>query len=225
MDTKKLALTTLSLCLLGLHNPVHAQSRSAADATSRATQSVAAWDQCYVSAQDKYAISADLLRAVARVESSNQPQAINTSHIERTGTVDIGLMQINSSNLSWLSRQGIDRAALKNPCTSIDVGAKILRQLVDKHGPSWQAVGAYNAACTQLKGEACLQARNAYVRKVQIALANVRATPWHSPPSVPRSLVSVVLQAPEAQGNHTLNQVVSPMTAQDTSLNNQAPDT
>ncbi len=78
---------------------------------------------CWQEAAQRYGISADLLYAVARVESNLNSQAVNRSHLQRTGSYDIGLMQINSGHLRTLSRYGIQEADLFDPCTNIRVGA------------------------------------------------------------------------------------------------------
>lgn len=121
---------------------------------------------CWQEAADRYRLPVELLVAIARVESNLDPRAVNRSHLHRTGSYDIGLMQINSSHLPQLARWGISEAQLLEPCTNLHVGAWILARSVARHGLSWEAVGAYNAACTQLKGEACTRARVSYARKV-----------------------------------------------------------
>lgn len=75
----------------------------------------ACWDQ----AAQKHAVSADLLVAVARAESSLNPRAVNRSHIARANTVDIGMMQINSDE-KMLRNLGVTREELLDPCTNID---------------------------------------------------------------------------------------------------------
>lgn len=129
---------------------------------------------CFDEASARTGLPADLLKAIAKVESGMQPGAINRSHEQRTGTVDLGLMQINSGNLRRLKDQGVTRESLlADPCLNTMVGASILAEKIEKHGFDWNAVGAYNASCTQLKGSACSNARNTYAWRVYRALKGV----------------------------------------------------
>lgn len=131
---------------------------------------------CFEEAARQYGLNEGLLRAVVQVESGGNNRAINGSHQEKTGSVDIGLMQINSR---WLDtptfkRQGITREALRNDaCLNLKVGAWILRDDLDRHGDSWDAIGAYNASCTELKGKDCQRARMTYANKVYQAWTRI----------------------------------------------------
>lgn len=120
------------------------------------------FDHCFDHHAGRFGLDAELLRGVARVESGMRPGALNNSHVQRTGTRDIGLMQINSSLLPGLASYGITERDLMDPCTNIEVGAWVLSDAMRRLGDSWAAVGAYNAACSQLKGQACTDARSRY---------------------------------------------------------------
>lgn len=138
---------------------------------------------CWGEAGQRYGVSADLLYAIARVESNLNTKAVNRSHSQRTGSYDIGLMQINSRHLSVLSRHGIQESDLFDPCTNIQVGAWLLSDLFSRRGTTWDAVGAYNAACSQLKGEACAHARAQYAWRVYRQLPAQRSSQFVRAPS------------------------------------------
>lgn len=97
---------------------------------------------CYDTAAARHDLSADLLRAIACVESNFDPHAANHNP---DGSTDYGVMQINSLWLPELSRFGIERDHLWDACTNIHVGAWVLAQKIETAGYTWRAIGAYNA--------------------------------------------------------------------------------
>lgn len=98
---------------------------------------------CWEGAASRFNIEPELLQAIAAVESGYRAQAMN--HANRNGTRDIGLMQINSLHLPRLLKQGITEERLINePCLSVEVGASILAEFIQRFGYNWTAVGSYN---------------------------------------------------------------------------------
>ena len=98
---------------------------------------------CWEEVATRYDLEPELLQAIAAVESGYRAQAMN--HTNRNGTRDIGLMQINSIHLPRLLKQGItEERLLSEPCLSVEVGASILAEFIQRFGYNWTAVGSYN---------------------------------------------------------------------------------
>ncbi len=95
---------------------------------------------CFVEAGALYDINPAILRAIAKVESNFNPNAVNRN---RNGTYDFGVMQINSS---WAYSLGLERwSTLGDPCSNIKTGAMILANCMKKYGYTWEAIGCYNS--------------------------------------------------------------------------------
>ncbi len=132
-------------------------------------------EDCFDRIAQKKGLDADLLRAIAFVESSGNPSAVGRN----ASSEDYGLMQINSG---WLKRFKTSKSELLNDackrfktsksellndaCFNVQVGAEILADNFTRTAHPWDAVGAYNAACTRLKGQDCIDARQKYAWKV-----------------------------------------------------------
>lgn len=127
---------------------------------------------CYEEAAKRYSVSESLLRAIAKVESGNR-DARTVENVNANGTKDIGRMQVNTGWLPTLSRYGIGEKELRDECTSIHVGAWIIRSNINKKGLNWDAVGAYNVGCKGLSESDCKTRRNRYAWKVYRALKPV----------------------------------------------------
>ena len=122
---RTMAKSALSIALL-----VFATAAQAADGCT--------WE----TAAARYGVNAHVLYAIAQQESSLNPAAI---HHNQDGSYDLGLTQINSQWLPHLSKFGISAAHLMNPCTNLHVGAYILALSMQRHGNTWQAIGAYHS--------------------------------------------------------------------------------
>ena len=122
---------------------------------------------CFNSAADRHRVSVDLLRAIACVESNFNPHAVNRN---RDGSLDYGVMQINTAWLAKLGEFGIERDHLWDPCINIHVGAWVLAQKIQAFGFTWRAIGAYNAGLKDTPLREHL--RYEYAKKVYRAVDN-----------------------------------------------------
>ena len=103
--------------------------------------------ECFDSAAEYHHVNPVILKAIARVESGYNPNAINRN---QNGSYDLGLMQINSIWFPKLRQFGVTAALLRDPCTSIYIGAWILSGSMRQRGNTWRAIGAYNSASPRL---------------------------------------------------------------------------
>ena len=104
---------------------------------------------CWEQAADLHRVNPQVLVAIADVESNHRATALNKN---QNGTVDIGIMQINSSWLPQLEKFGITSRHLLDPCINVHVAAWILSKNMEQFGEtSWRAVGAYNATRDDLR--------------------------------------------------------------------------
>lgn len=101
-------------------------------------------DCSWESVARKWNVNPYVLYSIAKTESNLNPNAVNKAN--KNGSEDVGMMQINSWWFPRLKeRYGITRQDLFNACTSLEVGAYVLSQNMERHGNSWKAIGAYNA--------------------------------------------------------------------------------
>lgn len=122
---------------------------------------------CFERHAKKHDLPSDLLRAIALVESSGNPKAVSGPK----GYEDIGLMQINTS---WLSIKKTTKNKLLNDvCLNVSIASEILADNFSRYPNPWEAVGAYNAGCSRLKGQACVDARQKYAWKIYQKLVSL----------------------------------------------------
>ena len=117
---------------------------------------------CWDEAARYHGVDPWLLYSIAKVESSYNPMAVNKAN--RNGSVDTGLMQINSVHWERLRRYGIEPSALHNACASTYIGAWVLADAQRRYGKSWKAVAAYNVG--SLNNEARTKIGWRYASKV-----------------------------------------------------------
>lgn len=101
-----------------------------------------AYGDCYALAASMYPqVPITWLESIAKVESNfNQ----NASNKNTNGSIDIGMMQINSY---WRPFLGAVRWQLvkDDACYNVIVGAWVLDQCIERYGLTWKAVGCYNS--------------------------------------------------------------------------------
>jgi soluble lytic murein transglycosylase-like protein len=115
---------------------------------------------CFQEAGQRYQVSPWLLWAIAKSESAFDSSAINSN---TNGTVDVGLMQINSI---WAYPLGNTWESINKPCTNVMAGAWILSQCMKDYGYTWKAVGCYHSRTPEL--------RDAYALRIATILRQAR---------------------------------------------------
>lgn len=102
-----------------------------------------AFDPIFDRAGRDFGIDPSLLKRIATIESSLNPNALNRN---KNGTVDIGLMQINTIHLKRLSKIGVTQALLYDPEVNIYVAALLLSSHIRKGGYNLETIGRYHSA-------------------------------------------------------------------------------
>lgn len=98
-------------------------------------------EQCWGEASQMYGVDPALLMAIAWKESRGRVSSVGP--ILSDGNRALGLMQINTIHMSMLSRHGIRKEDLFDPCVSKKIGAYVLADCIKRFGSSWKAVGCY----------------------------------------------------------------------------------
>lgn len=92
-------------------------------------------------AGEYYRIDPKILYSIAKIESKLNPNAINRN---TNGTLDMGIMQINSVHMEKLNKLGFKQEHLFNPKINIYAGAWLLKRCFNKHGVSKDGLTCYN---------------------------------------------------------------------------------
>ena len=126
---------------------------------------------CFAQASRQYAVDTDVLVAIAWRESHFAPWK---THHNTDGTVDYGLMQINSRNLPGLQ---LTPQSAQAPCPNILGAARLYREQIRRFGNTWDAVGAYHSTTPALQRRYAQEIWMTYtiVRSVRQAVRDWRA--------------------------------------------------
>lgn len=107
--------------------------------------------QCFIDAGQRFGVDPYLLLSIKYVETGNSLDPAITGR-NKNGTIDMGLMQINSIWLknAFIRAAGIKKNHLYDPCININVGAWILSQEIGRHGVH-EGIGRYHSATPKFK--------------------------------------------------------------------------
>ncbi|HEC1772932.1 TPA: lytic transglycosylase domain-containing protein [Campylobacter lari] len=104
------------------------------------------YDKDFKAAARKYNIPMALLKAIALTE--NAAYKHNIIGKNKNQTRDYGLMQINSIHLK---RYKIAEKEIVKSSVNINTAARLLHEIIQKHGFSWNAIGRYHSANDKYK--------------------------------------------------------------------------
>lgn len=99
------------------------------------------FDSIFIKYGKAYNIPPILLLAIAKHESGLNKNAVNKN---KNGSIDYGLMQINSCHLPKLKSMGYDKNNLFNPEINIKFGSIILKRCINLVGFNYKALNCYN---------------------------------------------------------------------------------
>lgn len=100
---------------------------------------------CFTEAAREYGVDRDMLIAIAWHESHFLAWKVRRN---TDGSVDYGLMQINSRNLPALR---LDERSVMPACVNIRAAARLYRRAIAHFGNTWAAVGAYHSTTPPLQ--------------------------------------------------------------------------
>ncbi|TAL63610.1 MAG: conjugal transfer protein [Burkholderiaceae bacterium] len=126
-------------------------------------------DVCIRGAARHYGASEDVIRALIRTEGGTTGEVRHN----KDGSVDMGLMQINSVHLTDRGPEGLWRYGITandliyNECLNIYIGTWYVQMRVMKRGDLWKGIGDYRSRTPSLNVD--------YQWRVYRALKNVWA--------------------------------------------------
>lgn len=102
----------------------------------------APYERYFAEAGTYYNIPPLLIKNIALIESGGNPNAVR---LNRNGSKDYGLMQINSIHFRRLAQWGINERNIMEPKINIFVGSWLLSEHIKERGFNLQAIGNYHS--------------------------------------------------------------------------------
>lgn len=108
---------------------------------------------CWIRAGHYYNINPWILYSIAYKETGGTMK-IERHKINTNGSIDIGLMQINSVWFQLLKKQyNLNQKQISQKCNSIDIAAWILNKKIKQYGHTWKAVGTYHSKTPKYRND------------------------------------------------------------------------
>ena len=98
---------------------------------------------CVPDAARYHGVNPWILKAILKVESGFNPQAINKN---ANKSIDVGMAQINSIHFKELASYGIAPAHLMDGCIATYIAAWHLAKQMRVHGNTWFGIASYHSA-------------------------------------------------------------------------------
>lgn len=130
-------------------------------------------ERCILPASAFHIVNPNILRAILKVESSLNPNAVGKND---NGTLDVGIGQMNSMHFKELARHGIAPAHLKDACIGTFVAAWHLRKGIVKNGNTWFAVASYHSGTPYFNTRYQILLKNELIKSGLLS-GNIQAVP------------------------------------------------
>lgn len=101
------------------------------------------YETLYQKYSAEYNVPIEILKAITLVENTKLNPTLVC--MNKNGTKDVGLMQINTLWIDALPKMKLTVEKLKTPETNIKVASYILGNLIQKYGLSWETIGMYHS--------------------------------------------------------------------------------
>lgn len=105
-------------------------------------------DESFKEYGEHFGVPPLLLKNIAKVESSLNPNCINHN---KNGTIDYGIMQINTVHFAELQRYGVSERNIMNPKVNIMAGAILVKKLIDNNQINYDSIGKYHSKTLHFK--------------------------------------------------------------------------
>lgn len=123
-------------------------------------------EKCIVPASMHHGVNFHVLRAILKVESGLNPNAVGHNS---NGTIDVGMGQHNSMHFRELAKFGIAPGHLKDACIATYVAAWHLKRNIVNSGNTWRGIANYHSATPYFNQRYQILLKNELIRSGALA--------------------------------------------------------